>query len=232
LSAFYAVAYRDRIELLTDGALYEDDGTVRGFEQKVWTSSHAPIAYTGRGNAAACKAFGEYMQFMSLVGSFDQYVEAFMKALERQQAKRGDQFPALDGLLVGISETAGPKLFYFHTYRGTEGMYATMEPWRLYDAGVEWYGGPDLDRRNLRDSGLPMFWSMDGVREYGVEFFELARRHKLVNLGHPDKPMVYGLGGHIDLTTVRPEGCTVERIHEWPDVVGEKIVPVGVKEAA
>jgi hypothetical protein len=49
------------------------------------------------------------------------------------------------------------------------------------------------------------------------------------NPAKPDAPHVYGIGGHVDWTAITPDGCVTERLHTWPDVVGEKIEPERVK---
>jgi hypothetical protein len=36
---------------------------------------------------------------------------------------------------------------------------------------------------------------------------------------------VYGVGGWIDLAIVTHEGVSLQRVHEWPDKVGEVIDP-------
>ena len=43
---------------------------------------------------------------------------------------------------------------------------------------------------------------------------------------HPDKPKLFGIGGHVDHTVVTMNGATTMRLHTWPDKVGEKIQPL------
>jgi hypothetical protein len=73
-----------------------------------------------------------------------------------------------------------------------------------------------------------MYWALDGLKDYGPQFFGLLRQHPMEQLAHPDKPLVYGVGGHVDHTVITAEGAITERIHEWPeDCIGSKIEPLG-----
>lgn len=45
--------YKDRMEILTDGARYLPDGTVVEITSKVRASAFAPLAITGSGSVAA-----------------------------------------------------------------------------------------------------------------------------------------------------------------------------------
>lgn len=49
MSMFYSLCMNDRIELLTDGAWYLDDGTIIGIGTKVRHSASKPLCATGRG---------------------------------------------------------------------------------------------------------------------------------------------------------------------------------------
>lgn len=37
--------------------------------------------------------------------------------------------------------------------------------------------------------------------------------------------MAADIGGHVDHTVITSDGVVVERVLEWPDVVGERIRP-------
>ena len=52
MSAFYSLCYPDRVELLTDGAIYLEDGTLTDIREKVFRSETVPMAITGRGSTA------------------------------------------------------------------------------------------------------------------------------------------------------------------------------------
>lgn len=72
--------------------------------------------------------------------------------------------------------------------------------------------------------GFPERFATETVAEYGADLFEAFRRTPMEHLAHPAQPLLYAVGGHVDLTTVRASGCTVERLRTWEsDVVGRKI---------
>lgn len=223
MSAFYAVAYEDRVELLTDGAVYSNDGTVEMMDEKVWRSKTLPAAFTGRGNHLAVKILGTTLSMLSArAQTFDALFLEFKEVVEKQKGR--DNAPAMDGLLVGVSETLGPVMYYFHTWPNADEMNG-MEPWTLYDAGKEILHASTPDQRALRDSGLPMFFSLDGLLEHGVAFFNVLRAHKMQHWAAPGRPEVYAIGGHLDWTVVAANGAETMRIWEWPDVIGEPIDP-------
>lgn len=68
-------------------------------------------------------------------------------------------------------------------------------------------------------------FSLDGLLEHGVAFFNVLRAHKMQHWAAPGRPEVYAIGGHLDWTVVASTGAETLRIWEWPDVVGEKIRP-------
>lgn len=211
MSAFFALAYADRIELLTDGAVYRDDGTLTDIKRKVWTSGHVPIAVTGRGATGVVEGFAAAIVCLAACGSFDRTIAGVQDLLDRRSEKG---VPSdVEMLICGISETAGTKILYFATCDA----YGQGEPWTLLDMGQELGAGPMPETAGLDASG--------GLAGCAVPLLESMRRQKGPNPTKPGLPEVYGIGGHIDWTVITADGCATERIHEWPDVIGEKIEP-------
>lgn len=216
MSAFYAVNYGDRIELLTDGAVYEADGTLTAIKRKVYASDRLPIAITGRGAANAI----ELVAFAFLLGvgneTVDQTLDAIGDKLVKLAAKAAMQEtpPAFEIIIAAISESRGPVLLYCATgdFYG-----AGYVPFSLIEAGNEIGGGPNVDPTGIVTT--------NGLRDCGVEIFERMRRVPGPNPIKADLPAIHGIGGHVDHTVVRADGVTVERLHTWPDVVGRKIEP-------
>lgn len=116
--------------------------------------------------------------------------------------------------ICAISETSGPVILYA---AGMDVHGQGVAPWRLHDAGRELGGCPTVDPTGLDLS--------DGLRGCGVELFERMRAIAGPNPARPHVPDHHGIGGHLDLTTVRADGCVTERLRMWPDVVGQKISP-------
>lgn len=219
MSAYYAVAYRDRIELLTDGAIYSDDGIVIETREKVWRSDKLPMAWAGRGNSVVVDGIGTMLSALAGVGSVDYALDRLAAALARNERLR--EFP-VDGVICSISDAGEPQLHWFTTYDGFEG----FDPLALYDVGPEWAGGPTPSKETLAAWGFPERMATSTLAESGADLFEAMRQTKMAHLAHPDQPMLYGVGGHVDLTVVRADGVTTERLRTWPDEIGRKIEPV------
>lgn len=222
MSAFYAMAFPDRVELLTDGAVYNEDGTLVDIKCKVYVSGHLPLAITGRGVTEVIEIFADaFLLYSNACSTFDEAISGIQWMLDRRK-DRGVPHD-VEVVICGISETRGPCIFYF----ATADMYgAGIEPWRLLDAGGELGGGASADvGADIAASGIAPEDAREGLRGVAVPLFDAMRRRKGPNPLKPGLPDVYGIGGHIDLTVVRPTGCTVERLHTWSDVVGERIEP-------
>lgn len=220
MSAFYAMNYGDRIELLTDGAVYTDDGTLIGVAEKVARLSSIPAAMTSRGDVGALAAFRLYLESAGArAGTFDGAMALFAATLEGLKHRR---VPACEIVVAGISETAGPTI----AYAATVAMHADFEPFALYAIeGPEFGGGPAITLQDLRAAGLAPSDFAGGLAGRGADLFELMRRRKGPNPAMPGLPEIHGIGGHVDLTTVRATGATTTRLRTWPDAIGAKIDP-------
>lgn len=220
MSAFYAVAHSDRVDILTDGAMYDDNGVVTDLVTKVWRSETLPIAFAGRGNAAMTQlGIGMMLDVPSVLGSVDRTLALFADALAKQE--RWHAIP-IDGVIGSISDAGQPQLHWFTTYDGFDG----FEPLTLYDVAPRWGGAPTPAPETMALFGFPERFTTETPAEYGADLFEAFRRTPMKHLAHPAQPLLYAVGGHVDLTTVRASGCTVERLRTWDaDRVGENIDP-------
>lgn len=219
MSAYYALAYEDRVEIATDGAIYEDDGTIIDLRYKAWHSDTLPLAWAGRGNSIMVDGVGLMLSAVSFMGSVDWALERFQEAIARNERLLEIPF---DGVIGSISDAGVPQLHWFTTYDGFEG----FNPLVLYEVGKEWAGAPQPHPSTLADYGFPERMATSTLGESAGDLFEALRATRMQHLAHPDQPWIYGVGGHVDLTTVRADGCTTERLRTWPqDVVGEKIDP-------
>jgi hypothetical protein len=224
MSAYYAVAYEDRIELAVDGAMYRDDGTITALPEKFWISDRLPIVCVGAGQVDL-DAVAVLIDFQSdFYGSVDGVIENLASAL----ARNGPKTAATMSIVIACwSETQGPQLYWFTTYEAAAELFEGCEPFRIYNAGAEFGGGPQPSAETLAAHGLPR----PGVAlaECAVDLFEAMRETRMCHLAHPDKPMLYAVGGHVDLVTVRAESVTSKRLRTWPeDRVGHKISPASV----
>lgn len=216
MSAFYAMAYADRVELLTDGSVYLPDGTLIDICEKVWRSPGLPLAVTGRGSMAF-EAFAETILAMP-DDSVDAVIERTRTLLDQAKAVSLPAGPC-EVLVAGISETQGPFLAFFTT----ADIYPHYVPLTLHDVGPQFGGGNALTPDEI--AGLPS--AENGLAEIGVPLFEAMRRKLGLNPAAPHLPAIHGIGGHVDLTVIAAGGATTTRLHEWPeDTIGQKIDPL------
>lgn len=230
MTAFYSVQYPDRIEILSDGAFYRPDGTVIGFRTKVRAADSKAIAFVRHG----CGATTDMLMIILLaLAEREKTVDSALLAISefvaaRAETVRAEPDPiAVAGaagiLIAAFSEEAGPVTFYFCTVP-----LWGMEPWTLYETSCDFgVGMPDGvdDAEALRAAGIDVDAMREGLRSQGPALFNLMRGSASLNPVTPDLPPIHGVGGHLDLTILRTEGVTIERIHEWPDVIGERITP-------
>ncbi|WP_025199116.1 hypothetical protein [Brucella sp. BO2] len=223
MSAFYVAKYEDRIEILTDGAVYSDDGTIVSIERKIWISDHLPLTFVGRGSHPSVNLISTAMGLLSFNKTVDETLVLFMEKIEAMAEKPGEKVQ-LDGLVCGISETLGPIVYYFCTSKQVCEERG-LEPFKIYEVPDEMCAATNPTPRAIRNSGLPMFWAIDGLAEYGGVFFDTMRQFTMKHVALPDQPDMYAIGGHVDHTVIRADGIVSERILEWPDKIGEKIDP-------
>ncbi|TCQ80263.1 hypothetical protein EDF68_103317 [Ochrobactrum sp. BH3] len=223
MSMVYAAKYDDRVELLTDGGVYDHEGVILKTSEKVWRSDALPLAFAGRGDHEVIKRMVSFLRILTIGKTFDDFAVTFAEMLAAKKRQFPDQVK-IDGVIAGISESLGPVIYYFHT--DTTAGEEDPAPFTLLDAGVEAGDISHVRPRDFFDAKLPMFWAIDGLSAYGVAFFEVLRSRKMSHSAHPDKPKLFGIGGHVDHTVVTMNGATTKRLHTWPDKVGEKIRPL------
>lgn len=221
MTAFFARAYEDRVELLTDGATVRPDGTIAALSEKPWLCPNLPIAFAGRGNVGALMLVGPAT--LGLLAASNSTVDGTMEAFRAELAAglprlRGSQ---MDGIVCAISESAGPALYYFTTSSELE-----VAPFELHEVGPMYGAGSDAPSEDFAAIGLPGRFESETLAEIGADLFTVFRRYKMdhPNAGGHD---VFGIGGHVDLTVVDANGARTERLHTWPeDRIGAVIAPV------
>lgn len=215
MSAFYSICYEDRIEILTDGAIYADNGVLLDIRTKIFLGE-LPLAITGRGDWRTVEAFaalilGIERQRDTVDGVLDG-LEAMLDDLSRM----GD-WPACEFLIAAFSETLGPRNFYFSTVA-----IEVEKAFKVYPASDEIGGGPPVEMQELHERGVA---EGDDLRGSGVALFDLMRSKKARNPARPELPEIHGIGGKLDFTTIRRDGFSVELLCTWGDRVGETINP-------
>ncbi|MEX0406902.1 hypothetical protein ABGN05_14655 [Aquibium sp. LZ166] len=222
MTAFFAAAYEDRIELLTDGSVVRDDGTIANLADKAWRCDTLPIAFAGRGNVGALIMTGPVtLGMLAACGTVDGTLAAFIDELETGLPRlRGAK---IDGVICAISEADGPGIYYFTTADTVAG----FDPFVLYNVTPIHGCGSEPTEEAFAAYGFPERLLTEPLSDCGADMFTVLRATKMPHEnagGH----LVYGVGGHADLTTVTPEGATTRRLHTWPeDQIGLPIDPIG-----
>lgn len=186
MSAFIAVKYEDRVELLTDGAVYNEDGTLTDIRRKVWNSDTIPLAITGRGDICQVENVARFIiGIADACGSFDLMIERLQAMLDRRHGivqQHNSEF-----LIVGISERQGPIILHFATMQ-IDGYPAA---WTLSDCGTDVLAGSDCvpPQELYKDKEF---------RDFAPAVMEWARQKKGINPTKPNLPAVHGIGGRMD----------------------------------
>lgn len=225
MTAYFAVPYADRIEMMADGACCDPQGVLLEAVTKIWSVPGKPVALTARGALNQVKPF------------CDDAIAAFIAAPTIDQAlvKLSDTMPIHPAILypwwfevviAAMSESMGPTLWYYSNHR-TDGPLGsdTVPPMKL----IRWQGiaagGSGLDEHEVAALGVARHATEKGAKDLGMKLMEAWRRKAVVPRNEPDGPAVHGVGCHVDHATVSAAGVVIERIHTWPDDIGRPIQP-------
>lgn len=223
MSAFFSVCYPDRIELLTDGAIYADDGMLLKTARKVFPSAVHPLAVTGRGGSDAVRTFAHLiLAIMSASPTVDEGLLELDRYLLRLQEKFGERAPPtfVEMLIPCISESKGP----INIYCASSDVHGLAVPWRLHAMPFVALGGPKPADDEIEAMGGEDA-IRDGLQAKGEMLFGFMRRQKFTNPAKPENPPLFGIGGFVDHTIITAGGVTVNRLHTWEDEIGKPIDP-------
>lgn len=221
MSAILSVGAPGAAYLLTDGAAYTSDGTIRWLGRKVEVAKTVPFAVTTRGPADLGIQMKRF--FCESVDSFgiDAFVDSMPEFLSELQARPGiaEALAAkpMELVMAGFSPARGAFRLKFRTVGD--------KAFALQDLDVIEYAGPlDTDPTPFVRPLDPGETAESWVRCGGLAFME-ACRHQIG--ASPDGSQeFYAIGGQIDLTIVSADGVTVETLRTWPeDIIGSKIEP-------
>lgn len=207
MSGYYAVAFQDRIEIVSDGAHFGRDGVLTAIERKVSRSFLLPVAVTGVGVAADLAEMKLKVMEATELASVDAALAQLRHTLH-DAPKHVDQESVI--LVAAMSERMGPQLF---TWSNVDRI--------LLNRGRSHAFGPGLSTDELLALGVD-FKHPDGLREDGVAILGAMRSKASAPFGMMEGHYV---GGQVDWTVVDAAGARGETVHRWPDTVGKLIQP-------
>lgn len=203
------VAHRrvDRIDIISDGALYDDAGVIHGAQCKVVAMPRVPAVVAGSGKCRIVDAVTDALR--SIFAQVDTFDRALLEiAAGLRLLKRLKRAPPFRIVVAGISETDGPSVYRFgNTFE--EGVVPFVLHKTRHGVAMQ-HDMPDALHREFLSAG--------GLRGCAIDFMENMRRDGLA-----DGSLVVGC--HVDFTTVTASGVKTECIHEWADTIGERISP-------
>lgn len=207
------IAHRlaDRIELLSDGAVYDKDGVIHAAECKIDRIEGFTAVIAGSGKSYMIDLLSDAIRHIfARASTFDAATDAVGYGVQTM-AHLADH-PPFRMLIAGISQTQGPKLYRFGNI-----LEEGIAPFILHP--VEY--GTAL-QHNFTSQWHDETVSMGGLRTAGLRGMKNIRNDGPIGNNPPYGMLVVGC--HVDFTTVSAGGVVTERIHEWPDRIGEKIV--------
>ncbi|TSE13461.1 hypothetical protein C1D09_003875 [Mesorhizobium intechi] len=222
LSALSSAISPDAVIVLTDGAVYDRDGTLLKVARKVAVSERLPLAVAYRGNLDFGEDVSQRIIAAAERSGFDQMLAEIAAALPWLPSS-----PMLEILIAGVSEAAGPMHRMFQNRPAKYG----CAPSTLMDPGpMHWGFGTDGRTINLEAIGVPppsgdhtiQAW----LSRYGVRVFEYFRNLPVpIDPFDPTTDRQHLIGGILDMTVVQRGSVATTMLHRWPDKVGEKINP-------
>lgn len=114
MSAFLGIAYADKVELLTDGAVFHPDGRLRQIRSKVWPARNLPLVVTGRGDIGALETMAHGITTICTgMKTVDAVLDHLAKLFDGLRATA--KAPFAEFLIACVSEARGPCMFIFMT---------------------------------------------------------------------------------------------------------------------
>lgn len=222
MTAFIVAPYHDRVEIVSDGAVYTPDGVLLGTADKVIKSDVVPLAMVGSGAVNETLALADVALLLARETAS---VDATLAHLEHRLARASAAFN-VGGLRLAIgaiSESRGPVCFSFSTFDEPTSGIAAFKMQLMNRCFAQ--GAPPLGDDLIAYGPLSIG---AGLERDAVFLMDAMRRQKMTNPVNPEREPFYSVGGHVDITTVTREGVTTRRLHTWPeDRIGGPIDPIG-----
>lgn len=234
MSAIVILQQTNAIHLITDGATYRDDGTVQEFRSKVTHLPAANCALAMRGGTWACQPLAAAL---SLCCSFDEIADVLPDVVKGMMATYDIYFsdqPShpkhFEIVIAGWSDNMDRMVaaVALSRQRNDPDDPTGFSTFDIYERGTLLVPGqgctiPAIDMEATLGRSLTTQADIDALDPEmdGFLLHAAQRREPGLYSGRA----AYIIGGFAELTTVTRHGLESRVIHEWPDVIGQKITP-------
>lgn len=233
MSAFMSMIDQGEAVLLTDGAIWHGrDKTLVGTMEKVFRPRAGPMAVTMR---AGDSNIGEAMARRLCVMADEQSVAGLLDNLQDTASdlhrrfgpsrSNADKFEIF--LTALLPDGRGVHCGFLNCPQGRSNSDDYVGAYRVWHPpGDRYRGAPEIEDSDIEAAGLsrqPGEALSGYARRCGADIFELMRRKPGPDFDGVEQ---FWVGGHVDLTVIRPAGCTTERLRTWPDEVGQLVNPL------
>jgi hypothetical protein len=222
MSAFLSFPFADRIELFADGASCLPNGVLIAKTEKIRVSPFLPLAVVGRGGHRDIERMADLILKLAAVGTVDEVIEAVRESVDNVRVEGvDDKAPHFEFAIACFSEATGPRQFEIHSYAGGD-----LPEWTLNEqTGSLLGGGAYLTPEEVALLGLGPESLAAGATEAAIAIMEKMRTKSGRDETRADAQEAFWIGGHIDRAIISADGVAVDRVHEWPDQLFQRIVP-------
>jgi hypothetical protein len=225
MSAIVIVCKSDRVELLSDAALFDpESGTVGAIHSKMTLLPEINCVMSGRGPLPVLWITA-YVAGLTSV-SFDDLIANFGEIAANAATYNNGTFPAeawkrAEISLVGWSKDRGRPEAYMTRGYGT--LADDLSAVNLSPCDVGIFADGSVDVAEAFVAAFRQAPDAFDAETDGVAIMELMRREALSS----SDPVRVGrcIGGYVEHATISQEGVTKRTIHEWPDEIGKPIRP-------
>lgn len=172
----------------------------------------------GRGAHKDLQQLEQAIVGLSQCGSVDATIDMLAESLGAIASDLGETPRHFEIVVAAISETKGPRNYFFTSYAREDSPYGPIPAYTLYDwGGLPIGGGPEPTAEQYEQIGITAEAFETGLAEPGLRLMELLRTIPGSDPTNPNSVHGHWIGGHVDHAVLTAEGVTITRLREWPD---------------
>lgn len=220
MTAINALVRCDRVHVVTDGAVYQPDGTVVGSLQKVYILAHADAVLAYRGPTYIGPTLYGCLNGSNLTG-FDDLLSKLMPAVLYT-------LDSLAGLDQGAVAEANGRLDLRRAdvvVAGWSRARGRGEIYKLDTAAEEWCVEPQAEGFIMPGDNLALVerleahgWDLADERQDDCRLLELLNHQRAVSDVLPDGARFSTVGAFAQHTIITAAGITTRIVERWPNL--------------